>query len=326
MENTYIKLVDDILNGNFANAILTSCDEKFDPNEQTKSGQTMLSAIVQKIRFDAPSLINDEAFKSFISTIIDHKNFEPNKRGTMDETPLMTLCRYPECAWVVEMLLEHPDTNINLRSRFGNTAEDIARMQDNDEALKLIFKKKVKNHVVKAKKRNPAERKLAKNALMLSHIEGGFRQIQKENETSIYWLIKSFLMGDYEAALSIARSKDFNATEEDYWGEPVIYSLIYYSQDKQTEYDEGWLKKIIDAIFEHKTFNINQTDADGNNILMVSIQFKKLNWLSEKLIENHDLKIDIKNEMGYGLIDVATAAHQEEFLSSIIAKHAVTVE
>ena len=328
MEHQYLTLVESILNNNIAHAILMACDDKFDPNETTKSGQTMLVAIIQKIRMECPSMLYDEAFKSFISIIIDHKNYEPNKRGTMNETPLMTLCRYPECSWVVKMLLEHPDININLKSRFGHTAEDIARNNDNKEALKLFKKpsQKRKYHIIVAKRRKPSEVKTLRNSAMLKHIEGAFREGQKVSEISAYWLIKHFLREDYEKALMIAKAEDFNAKEEDYWGEPVIYSLLYYSQDSKTEYDEEWLKKIVDALLSHKTFNINQTDADGNNLLMVSIQFKKLNWLSEKLMNRPDLNVDIKNAMGYKLIDIASSSHQEEFLSSIIAKREAMAE
>jgi ankyrin repeat protein len=174
-----------------------------------------------------------------------------------------------------------------------------------------------------AEKVSKNDRVLAPNSKMLINLETSFTDEQKKKKMSSYRALKYFLLCDYEKVLDIINSYDFDPNERDCWGESIIFSLMYYSQDEITKYDVQKFNQIMVDLINNLRFDFNICDADGNTPLMISAQFIGLNWLSELFISRFDIDVYKRNEMGYCLIDIIEIVGNQDFITNTLLRHGV---
>jgi hypothetical protein len=205
----------------------------------------------------------------------------------------------------------------------NKTAVDIAIHNDNSAMADLLMihrLKKKSSHLPKKiaglKKRPVVDKEVSID--MVNRVEHAFNGDAKDNPFSLYWVLVNFFKHEYDECVRIISDVHFDPNEADRWGEPALTSLIYYSQDSNFKYDEEGLKKVAMAIVNHRMFNVNAMDADCNTVLMVSMSFKRLNWLTRELFKISSAKIDHVNDMGEDLKQIAKNCYNTPLYEELI--------
>lgn len=300
-------------------------DEKFDPNDKTKTwGAPVLTALVTILQGMKKFKCDDDAKAVFLK-IVENEKFNPNELDSEGETVLMHIARNGrEFNWLIPDLLKNDKIDVDIKNFMKRTACDIAVQHNNETASSLIMMHKTKKgYIHLPKKITGLKKKKAIKPIsldMVARIEHAFNGDAKDNPFSLYWVLVNFFKHKYEECIRIISDVHFDPNETDRWEEPALTSLIYYSQDSKFEYDEDEMKKVCDAIIKHRGFNVNAIDADCNTVLMVSMSFRKLNWLTEELFKISSAKIDHVNDMGEDLKLIAKNSYNLPLYEELISK------
>ena len=335
------KIMRAIIVEDYASAISIITDKDFDPNDRAKAWNTpMISAIINVL-----SNLNDiqdkTSLKSIFKEIINHKDFDPNAVDIEGETILMHVARHPDFNWLAPFLFLKDNLDVDIKNALGHDVIDIAENNNNTVLMDLVIsyraireKKKFESGNTTVLRGMPKKRVGIKtitksvvqqppkdnNEAIIKKIEFAFEEKQKNNPVSLYWLIKQFLKRNYSECLKIVNDVHFDPNERDRWEEPVITSLMYYSQDNMVSYDEEEFKKIAQAILNNRHFDYNSIDADCNTPIMVSMGFVKLNWLTELLFAASCTRIDVINDSGENLKEIAKLSKNEDLYNRLIQK------
>lgn len=315
MEDKNISIISLILRamiiGDYKSALSYVEKEGFDPNEKTKTwGAPVLTALITVLTGIKKFECNPDVKKVFL-TIIRNEKFNPNETDTEGETVLMHIAKTKnQFEWMVPYILENKKTDVTLKNFMKKTAIDIALYHENSAMADLLMIQKMKNNsshlpkkIAGLKKKPIVDKEIS--LAMVNRVEHAFDGEAKENPFSLYWVLVNFFKHEYDECVRIVSDVHFNPNETDRWAEPALTSLMYYSQESSFKYDEDGLKKIAMAIINHRGFDVNAIDADCNTVLMVSMSFKKLNWLTRELFKISSAKIDHVNDMGEDLKMVA---------------------
>lgn len=332
----------------YASAIDVISRKEFNPNEKSLTwGAPVLSALIVVLS-GAPKKEDDKAVRDIIKEIISRDDFDPNIADGNGDTPLMHIAMHPDFNWVAPFILSKKNLNLGVKDFMHRTALEIAERERNTVLADMILAYKGKKaqgtsnvETVKVDKIEchlgmPKKRKgLATTAKVitidtttsttgvvsiLDKIECAFDDDVKKNPVSLYNLLRSFFKGDYSTAIQIAKDVNFNPNECDKWEEPALSSLIYYSQDSKVTYDEDRFKDVANAIMSNIRFNVNTIDADCNTVLMVAMGFPKLKWLTEKLFNLQYARLDIINDMGEGIRQIADKCGNGAFYNQLVMK------
>ena len=286
--------------------------EEFDPNQKTKTWDAPIISAIITITEGMKHKKPIAEMKNVIQAIISHKDYNPNAVDAENETTLMKVARNKEFCWIAPMLLEIKSIDLSVKNYLNRTALDIATMCNNTIVTDLLMAYNLKTSAIRQPKKISGIKKRKKetvvtvnNTNVLDKIENAFENDRKSEPFSLYNLIKNFLKGNYDECIRIATDVHFDPNEFDRWGEPALSSLIYYSQDANVSYDESKLKEVVSAIINNRQFDVNSLDADTNTPLMVAMGFPKLDWLVKELFMISSARIDIKNDMGENLRDIA---------------------
>lgn len=325
------ELVRNVLLEDFTAANIIVDSEDFDPNEI--SGSNWASPVVSSII----SLVNNfskmedkESFKELLKKIVSKKGFDPNKADNGGDTVLMHIAKKKEYAFLMPIICKNCTLNLDRKTYVGKTALDIAKRYENEEFINAINEymkstdfykgmpvkhcgiKKDYAHEVKPKEKKPID------------VSDAFTREQKLNPVSSFWALKAFLEKNYDKCLEIISDEKFNPNEKNNWEEPFLTSLIYYSQDNRVEYDEEKFKDIASAIISKNEFNVNVIDANGDSVIMASMYFTKLKWLTKKLYISCKVNPGIVNDLGLNLRGIAKNMGAEEFLNRMSLQVAET--
>lgn len=304
-------------------------NEDFDPNEKTRTwGSPVVSALITVLSGSKSKTLCAEA-KAVFKAIVSNKNFCPNVCDKENETVLMHIARNAEFNWLAPFILDSKNIDLTVKNYMGRTALDIASYMQNNvvrDLLLTINMKNVVNHLpkkkvgLKKKKQTTQMQVSVSSSDVLNNIELAFSDESKENPVSLYYLVKYFVQGNYDECLRIVKSVHFNPNETDRWEEPALSSLIYYSQDSTVHYDTEKFKEIAKEIINARTFDVNAIDADCNTVLMVAMGFPNLGWLVKELFKISSARIDVMNDMGEKLEDIAAKCGNSELYSDMIRR------
>lgn len=324
-------LLRSIIVDDYASAIDVITSDDFNPNETNSSWKApVITAIINVVSNLAEKKKEDNGLKEILKEIVRNKNFDPNVVDATGETCLMHIARHPEFNWLVPFILNTNKVNVTIKNQMGKDALNIAESNENKTLADILLNVKINNDRKGLPKKRVGIKKKAMvtmtppnkkgNDNILDKLEKAFCDNQKINPVSLYSLIKAFFQGDYTTCIQIARDVNFNPNECDRWEEPALSSLIYYSQDANVNYDESMFKRIVDVIIENKRFDVNALDADCNTTLMVSMGFPKLKWLTEKLFNIQSARLDILNDCGQNLREIAESCGNGEFYNRLVMK------
>ena len=314
-----------------ANNIITS--DKFNPNETNMTWQApVLTAIItifgkgNVVKKDSENkLYDNKNFRELLKDITKHKDFDPNVVDAEGETILMHIARNSNFNWLVPFILCNKKLDLSIRNFRKRDAIEIAEKTGNTVLADILIAHKARDFRGMPKKRERKKKEakvinMLSNYNILERIEFAFDDNVKMNPVSLYNLLVNFFKGRYSYCIQIIKDVNFNPNECDKWEEPVLSSLIYYSQDANVKYDEDEFKKIVDAIIELPRFDVNALDADCNTTLMISMGFPKLKWLTEKLFSINHARLDIINDCGENIKEIANKCGNGEFYNSLIEK------
>ena len=91
----------------------------------------------------------------------------------------------------------------------------------------------------------------------------------------------------------------YDINVEDGFGESLLESLIYmYASDEITSdpSQNSALERMIKAILKYNAYNVNTKDLNEDTALIISCEFKKLNWLTKEFLLNKDIDINVIND------------------------------
>ena len=91
-------------------------------------------------------------------------------------------------------------------------------------------------------------------------------------------------------------------------------------------YDEEKYKEIAKAIMSNRKFDMNALDADCNTPIMIAMGYQRLHWLVKELFKFSSTRIDIMNDQGETLKDIAKYSGNENFFNELISKIPTPVE
>ena len=331
---TISQLLRAIIVEDYASAISIITSDKFNPNETNSSwGAPILTAVINVIS-DQNKITDDKNFKEILKEITKHKDYDPNVKDAEGETIIMHIARKPKFNWLVPFIMNTGKVDLNVKNFMHRDAISIAEKCGNTTLADILIGARVADHKGLPKKRVGIKKKAiikpispnVANKTILERIENAFDYAQKQNPVSLYNLLVNFFKGDYTTCINIVRDVNFNPNECDKWDEPALSSLIYYSQDSKVEYDEDKFKRIVDAMLEIPSFNVNALDADCNTILMVAMGFPKLKWLTEKLFSISSARLDVINDQGDTVRTIAENCGNGEFYNHLVRKTFETAE
>lgn len=322
------QLLKAIIVEDYASAVNIIENENFNPNEKNSSwGAPIVTAMVTVLSGDK-KLQEKKNFREIFTSLIRHKDFDPNVVDSEGETVLMHIARHPEFNWMVPLLLSTKGIDLSIVNFRKMNAIQIAEAFGNNVLADILIGFKAERGGIHLpKKRVGIKAKQAKviginnnNSIILERIEYAFYNSEKNKPISLYALLVNFFKGNYDECIQIVKDVNFNPNECDKWEEPVLSSLIYYSQESTTKYDEESFKKIVDAIISLPKFDVNAIDADCNTTLMVSMGYPKLQWLTEKLFNISSARLDIINDMGENIKNIANNCGNGDFYNHLVMK------
>lgn len=300
-------------------------DKDFDPNERTKTWKSpVVSALISVLSGTSGNSKCGPNSRAVFKAILNHEKFNPNERDEEMETVLMHIARVKEFNWLAPFLLDVKGIDLDAKNYAGRTALDIANGINNMVVADLIMAYQIKNppagipHKIVGLRKKKVGTVVTPN--VLDKIENAFEDERKHDPFSLYNLIKYFLKGNYDECIRIASNVHFNPNEMDRWDEPGLSSLIYYSQDATVKYDEEKFKEVAAAIINNRLFDVNAIDADCNTVLMVSMGFPRLNWLTKELFKISSSRIDVINDEGEDLKTIAGKCGNETFYKELISR------
>lgn len=329
------QLLKSIIVEDYASAIEIISSDKFNPNETNETWHApVLSAIITVIsnmdKFD-----DKNALKEILKEIVKHKDFDPNIIDDEGETVIMHIARHSSFNWLVPFMINTGKIDVSIKNFMHFDAIEIAEKCGNSVLADMLLTLKANDHkgqprkregIKKIKKATSIRMYPTNNKTILERIEAAFTPDVKKNPVSLYNLLISFFKGDYDTCIQIVKDVNFNPNECDRWDEPALSSLMYYSQDSKIEYDEYMYKKIAECIISNPRFSVNALDADCNTVLMVAMGFPKLKWLAEMLFKIQSARLDVMNDLGQTIREIAEDCGNGEFYNNLIRKTFETAE
>ena len=321
-------LLKNLILDDYASAIDIITSNEFNPNEKGMAwGAPALTAVIVVMASSAKD-IDENGLREVIKGIINHKDFDPNVADNNGDTVLMHIAIHPEFNWVVPMILATGKVNFSLKNFMHKTILEIAEGNNNVIFRNMVLgggRKGTPKKMPGLKKKQQPKAEIVSinfntNKSILNRIDAIFDADEKKNPVSLYGLLTAFFKGDYDTAIQIAKDVNFNPNSFDRFDEPCLTSLIYYSQDANVTYDEEMFKKVADAIISNRRFDVNAIDSDCNTVLMASMGFPKLRWLTEKLFSLQSARIDIINDSGENIREIADNCGNGEFYNKLVMK------
>ena len=316
-----------------AKEIVTS--DKFNPNETNESWNAPVLTAIVCVLSTTDKITDETRFKEILKEIVKHEKFNPNVLDTEGETVLMHIARHPEFNWLVPFIINTGKVDVSIKNFMHRDVITIAENAGNAVLCDILLPLKAQGHKGQPKKR-VGIKKVAKvttmtfssesNGNIISRIESAFDKDVKNNPASLYNLLSCFFKGDYSTCIQIVRDPNFNPNECDRWEEPALSSLIYYSQDAKVNYDEEMFKKIVEIIIANHRFNVNALDADCNTVLMVAMGFPRLHWLAEMLFNIQSARLDVMNDSGETIRQIAENCGNGEFYNRLVRKSFETAD
>lgn len=321
---------------NYDEALELVKSDKFNPNGTNTSWHAPVLSAVISVLSNAEKSLEKEGLKTVMKEIAKHKDLDPNIIDAEGETIIMHIARHPQFNWFAPFLMNNQKLDISIKNFMHKDAIDIAFACGNQTLADILLPLKMKGCKGLPKKRvgvkktikftKPTEVNGAGRKNILDRIEKAFDPDKKKNPVSLYALLTSFFLGEYSTCIQIVKDVNFNPNECDRWEEPALSSLIYYSQDAHVTYNEEMFKKIVDAFIQNKRFNVNALDADCNTILMVAMGFPKLKWLTEKLFNIQSARLDVINDSGETIRQIADNCGNGEFYNHLVRKSFETAD
>lgn len=319
----------------YASAIEIITDKDFNPNETNKSWNSPVLSAIVTVSSTTDKFKDSKSFREILKEIVKHKDFDPNALDCEGETVIMHIARHPSFNWLVPFIINTGKVDISIKNFMHRDALEIAEKNGNYSLVDILLTLKVNVHKGQPKKRQGIK-KIVKsttttvlpsgNKTILEKIECAFESDDKKRPVSLYNLLVSFFKGDYTTCIQIARDVNFNPNECDRWEEPVLSSLMYYSQDSKVKYDEDMYVKVVEAIISSPRFNVNALDADCNTVLMVAMGFPKLKWLAEMLFNIQSARLDVINDLGETIREIADNCGNREFYNRLVKKSFETAD
>ena len=312
--------------GDYKEALVMVTDKDFNPNETTRSWNTPIISAIMTVLNGTKFNVDNNEFREVFKKIISNENFNPNIVDSENETVIMKVVRMKEFVWLAPLLLDVKGIDLTIKNYLGLTALDLATRCKNTIVADLIMAHNAKTppkgspKKISGIKKKKTVASIITGKAVLDKIEMAFTQEQKDNPLSLYNLVKFFLLGNYDECIRIVNHVHFNPNETDRWEEPVLSSLIYYSQDQDVTYDEEKFKVIVNAITHNRHFDVNSLDSDCNTPLMVAMGFTRLDWLVKELFRISSARIDIRNDMGEDLKDIAEKCGNSALYSDMIRR------
>ena len=297
-------------------------DKSFNPNELCGClHQPSLSAILFAIQ-NLQTIREPKRFKLVLETIAKHKDFDPNIQDLDGNTPLMHAAKYKTYNWLSKIIADNEKTDLKIVNNANKTAVDVALAYKNyDFLISVGAKKCIDNGLLVQAKKNMAKKKKNYNILKVIDESYIFKTTNKPIDELAYNLLTSFFNGKYKECENIIEDKNFNPNACDLHKEPIVTSFIYYSQDYAAEYDYKELQKLLIKIINLPSFDINATDVDNNTILMTSMSFPKMEWLTNELFKSDKIDFDCINTYGYGIEDAAIMFSYEDLYKEALNKN-----
>ena len=327
------QLLKAIIIEDYAEAINIITDEEFDPNERNQSWNSpVLSAIITVI--SGNTKIKDlTSLKTVLKEIAKNDKFDPNARDSEGETVLMHIAMHSEFNWLAPFILSHKGVDLSIRNVMNQDVIDLAERYKNNVLMDVLLTFKGTTGVHDGlPKRKIGVKKIAKVTVtevketkedkgnILNKLEFAFYPEAKTRPTSLYNLMTSFFKGEFDTCIQILKDPNFNPNECDKWDEPALTSFIYYTQEAGAKYDEERFKEIADLIIKNPRFDVNALDADCNTVLMACMGFPRLKWLTEKLFNISSARLDVLNDMGDDIREIAKSCGCEEFYNNLCRK------
>ena len=131
--------------------------------------------------------------------------------------------------------------------------------------------------------------------------------MEDKNISIISWLLRAMIVGDYKNALGFVENKDFDPNEKTKtWGAPVLTALITVLSGMNKYECDPDAKKVFLKIIKNEKFNPNETDTEGETVLMhIARTRNQFEWMIPYILENEKTDISIKNFMKKTAIDIA---------------------
>jgi len=326
------KLLKAMVLGDYKEAMDIVSDDNFNPNEKTKTWEApVVSALITILSNSKQTSIFPSEAKAVFKAIISNKNYNPNEVDKENETALMHIARNKQFAWLAPFVLDCKGIDLGIKNYMGRTALNVANDVNNIAVKDVIMSYAIKDNMQEliahapkkriGKKKRPIKAETTVSVNVLNNVECAFDDESKENPVSLYNLIKYFIKGNYDECIRITKDVHFDPNESDRWGEPALSSLIYYSQDTSINYDAVKFREIALEIISKRTFDVNALDADCNTVLMVALSFPKLGWLARELFKISSARMDVINDMGETINEIAEKNGTSELLSDLIRRN-----
>ena len=138
------KLLKAMILEDYVDAMDIVTDEKFDPNEKTKSwGAPIISALITVLYGEKSKNLSADA-KAVFKAIISHKDFNPNLTDRENETIMMEIARGKDFNWLAPFLLNCKDIDLSIKNYMGRTALDIASFSKNTVIRDILMTYNIK--------------------------------------------------------------------------------------------------------------------------------------------------------------------------------------
>jgi len=324
----------------YASAIDIITSKDFNPNEYDNFYKMpVLCNLIEGLNVNKTHIKDQKSMKEILTLIVNHESFNPNVFHGWN-TPLMTIAICKDFNFLVPAILSKKNVDLSIKRSDNEDVFSIANRFNNDVLLGMLFAYKEAHKDANGMPRKRVGIKPIKkvtestasfgqtqyNRTILERIEYAFSEEQKNNPASLYWMMMFFLTDRYNECLKIIKNPLFDPNEKDRWGEPVITSLIYYAHDSRVNYNEDKFREIIKEIINCSTFDVNAMDADCNTPIMVAMGYKNLHWLVEILFNMPSVKLNLTNDEGETLKDIAKYSGGEPFYNALISTVPTAVE
>ena len=324
-QKSFTQLLQLILTHDYGGAMAFINSEDFDPNESDPLYKTsLIQGLIPQLN-GIKSVANSSELKEVMMWLISHKSFNLNAKDADGETVLMTLSKYPSFNWLSRIILKMKNLDYNARDSHARTAYDIAKTQRNTAFMEMFMDRlnPPKSHDENKSQHGSNEEKSEKIPFqVLQHLKYQFTCRQLENPASMYWIVKAILEENYSEALRLADSVHLDTAEKDVWDEPAFMDMIEYIEmaSDEVNFNIDELSKIFDKIIRNRKFNPNMKNGDGNTPLMLTVQYKRLNWLSKMLYNLAGTELHHINANGENILKIANGAGNDQFVLSLSDK------